>query len=80
MDDNIARVADYAAKTIKRGRTDPDDLLMLPKSLSEVKQTAPAMTPEQKAIRIWFLRTMSAKSRPGRCMKLGIDLLRDLEK
>jgi hypothetical protein len=47
-------VADYAGKAIKRKRFSTDDILILPKSLSEVsKAETPLqeMTPQQRAIR-----------------------------
>jgi hypothetical protein len=47
-------VVDYAGKTIKRKRFSNDDLLILPKSLSEVTKSGPLlqeMSPEERAIK-----------------------------
>jgi hypothetical protein len=51
IDGNVHRIADYAVKSVKWHRVDPDDILLLPKALSEVKNASMPLDSGQKGIK-----------------------------
>lgn len=51
IDERIFGIADYSGKTVKRHRADDDDILLLPKSISEVKGTPILCDSERRAIK-----------------------------
>ena len=50
IDEPIFGIANYSGKTVKRHRADDDDILVLPKSISEVKETPILYDQEEHAI------------------------------
>ena len=48
---DIAGIADYSAKTIKWKRADPQHILILPKTTTEVRQRAMTVDPQVRAIK-----------------------------
>lgn len=51
VNDDVRRVVEYATKTIAEGRAELDDMLVLPRSLAEVKRANSPIAPEQKSIK-----------------------------
>lgn len=49
--DDIPGIADYAFKTVKWGRADPDDILFLPFSPSELSRQTPPFVPLDRGIK-----------------------------
>jgi hypothetical protein len=49
--DSIPGIADYALKTIKKGRASPEDILILPMGLSELPKKLPSLAPADRAIK-----------------------------
>jgi hypothetical protein len=50
-DHSFDRLADYVTKTVKRGWVDPDDVLALPRSVSEMRTSGMVLSPRNRAIR-----------------------------
>jgi hypothetical protein len=50
-DNAFDRLADYVTKTVKRGWVDPDDVLALPRSVSEMRTSGMVLSPRDRAIR-----------------------------
>ena len=51
IDDRVYGIADYSAKTVKWGRADEQDILILPKIVREITDTTPVLSAEEKGIK-----------------------------
>ena len=51
IDNRVHGISDYSAKTVKWGRADEQDILILPKTVREIKDTRPVLSLEERAIK-----------------------------